>query len=173
MITIGGFKETSELFNAGFNGYKTAQILYAGQILKQCTVDGGKNDVYLGSRVSVSTVLPEDAVPGSLNFRYAKDAFQAPIESGQKLTTLEVWYGSMCVAKTDLYAMNSVPHTSSVDSPVTEEEPNQWKPVGFVIVSVLGVVLVVFIVMKVWRRIRSLIVNNRSKRYRRNRRRSK
>lgn len=173
VITIGGFNETAELFDAGFNGYKTAQILYAGQILKQCTVNDGKNDVYLGSRISVSTVLPEDAVPGSLNFRYAKDTFQAPIEAGQKLTTLEVWHGSMCVARTDMYAMNSVQYANSVEMPVAEENPDQWKTIGIVIVAVLAVAFVVYITIKAWGKIRSFVVNSRSKRYRRNRRRSK
>lgn len=173
VVTIGGFKETTELLNAGFNGYRTAEILYAGQILKQCPVTDGTSDVYLGSRVSVSTVLPEEIEPSGLTFRYVSDGFSAPISAGERLADLEIWYGSMCVAKTDLYAMNSVEHLNSVrfvDNKSFVAEPNIT--VIIVILVICGV-FAALLLWKGWHRIKVLTANRRSKRYRRNRRRSK
>ena len=174
VITIGGFQETTALLNAGFDGYKTAQILFANQTLKQNAVVDGDSDVVLGSRVSVLTVLPDSATMDELNFRYTNETFQAPIEAGQKLTEVEIWYGSTCVAKTDLYAMNSV-ESVQLQQIIAEDSDARtgWGTAGMLFAGLVICAFAVIILLRSWNRIKKMLASGRSKRYRRSRRRSR
>lgn len=107
---IGGFDETKQLLDLGFTGYKTAQLLYENQALKQYSVQNGIADVVLGPQVSISSVIPADATVNTLTYKYndLDDAFVAPIEKGQRMSTLEIWDGSVCLAQAELFALNDV-----------------------------------------------------------------
>ena len=107
---IGGFYETSDLLDIAFDGYTTAQVLYAGQTLKQYSVSNGSADVVVSPSVNVSSVVPSGSTSQSFTYRYIdeKDAFQAPIKKGQYMSSVEIWNGSVCIAYADLYAMNDV-----------------------------------------------------------------
>ncbi len=107
---IGGFKETKELLDKGFSGFKTAQILCRGQAVKQYQVRNGSADVVLATDESIHSVVPSNATPGSFNYQYVElnGAFNAPIKKGQKMAKVQVWNGNVCIAEADLYAMNDV-----------------------------------------------------------------
>lgn len=149
-LTYGGFLETIALYDAAFNGYKVAQILYADQILEQCKISNGVNDVVLGSRTALYTVLPVDATINDIAYRYKNNTqqFEAPIESGQILTSVELWYGNLCVGQTDLVAMNSV--QAVITQPVDESGAlNRGTVVTIVVLSVIvGVAVLMFIWVK-------------------------
>lgn len=172
-VTVGGYKETTALLDAGFNGYQSAQILYANQTLRQCEVTDGECDVILGPQVSVSTVLPDGVSSADLTFRYTDVPMRAPIEQGEMLSSLEIWHGNMCVAQVQLYAMNSVDIASQQTADAEEDsDPGSIKPV--VIILVTAVVLVgIVLLFRSYGKIRGWIAKYRNKRYRRSRRRSK
>jgi len=58
--SFGGFPETSAFLDICFDGYKSVQVIYDGQVLTQYPVTNGNNAVSLGVKTSVSTVLPKD-----------------------------------------------------------------------------------------------------------------
>lgn len=175
-VTYGGFKETTALLDAGFNGYKTVQILFAGQALKQSSVSDGSSDIVLGPQVSISTVLPEGVMLSDLTFQYA-DAFgelQAPIEAGEVLSNVQVWYGNICIAQADLFAMNSVQSkTAAQNMNQAQETPDGLNPALSAAFWILGSIVVLIFLVQIVRRMRSVVARNRSKRYRRDRRRSR
>lgn len=173
-ISVGGYIETSDLLDAGFDGYKTSQILYANQALKQCAVADGDSEVVLGPLSAVSTVLPEGATSADLTFRYADNLLTAPVEAGQKVSNVQVWYGGMCIAQTDLYAMNSVDVKSAEqNTDIVQENNDGWsQPLTILIVLLLGVVIAI-ILLRFAAKLKLLAAKYRSKRYRRSRRRSK
>ena len=109
--TFGGYKETSALLDAGFDGFHSVQIIHPNQALTQYAVVNGQSDVILGTKESVHTVLPQSVSSVELNYRYTMvgGSFEAPIEKGQIISNLEVWYADVCVAQVELFAMNSVP----------------------------------------------------------------
>lgn len=107
---IGGFDETSLLLDQAFGSFRPAQLLFDGQTLKQYSVRNGIADVVVGPDVSVSAVVPADETKGTLSYQY-KDidsAFEAPVEKGQKMSVVEIWCGSVCLAQAPLYALNDV-----------------------------------------------------------------
>lgn len=173
---FGGYKETSALLDAGFEGYTATQIIYAGQALAQYRVENGASDVVIGAMESVSTVLPQGVASSELNYRYSNmgGGLQAPVEKGQILSNVEVWYGSVCVAQVDLYAMNSVP-VQQEQTLKTDEDNNDvpWPLVLTVVVCIAVGALILAIIIRTVGRLRLAAARSRSRRHRRNRRRSR
>lgn len=107
---IGGFDETSKLLDQAFNGYTTAQLLSDGQSLKQYRVQNGIADVVVGPKDTVSSVVPIDYAGGGLTYQYkdTENAFSAPVDCGRRMGSVEIWYGNVCLAQADLFAMHDV-----------------------------------------------------------------
>lgn len=176
----GSFKETSAVLDAGFNGFKIAQILFENQVLTQRPVINGTNQVFLGTKASASTILPENVTSSDLSYRY-EDIYQEvlpPISSGQILSHVQVWYGNICVAQCDLYALNDV---RSADDKIFQPPVSEEKDVLGVVIRVILIVLavlafvfaVLFLLRQIHKRARTNAEIKRSRRHRRNRRRSR
>lgn len=174
---FGSFPETREILDAGFDGFKTVQLLYPGQALRQCAVEKGSSDVVLGVREGFSTVLPEEADVSKLVYRYSdiQDTFRVPVVKDSKMSSVQIWYNNVCVAQADLFAMNSVEEATSMT--VQEPEPGasapQWHMVLLVTGIIVAVVLVLFFILQIIARMHRAAARKRSRNYRRNRRRSR
>lgn len=174
--SFGGFNETKKLLDLAFSGLKPAQVLYDGQILTQYSVIGGDSKVYAGVNISASTVLPDNITEQDLSYRYTNlsEELNAPIDAGQKLSDVQVWYGGLCVAQAELYAMNSVhPLGTNVNAEVNDGMSSGWIWVIVVVIIVALLAACAVLVLYLIGRIRIISARNRSKRYRRGRRRSR
>ena len=174
---VGGFLETSELLDMGFAGYKEAQILFDGQVIKQQAVTNGTSDVMLGCSVDVSTILPYSVTKNDLIFRYNDfpGAFQAPVSAGKTLSQVEIWYGSVCLAHADLIAMNDVDVLGAGDQLNTPKHRNAniGKIILYTFLCLLGGVLLCIVSLIIVKKIRKTRHRRRTKKYRRDRRRSR
>lgn len=172
--SFGGYKETSALFTAGFDGYKVSQILYPGQSLIQLPVQNGTSQVILGPTESVSAVLPAGITLKDLSFHYDDRAYQltAPVTKGEEAASLEIWNGSTCIAEAKLCALNSVPVYSAPDTSESKDRTLSTTAI-LVIASVVIVCVLVFLAIRFSGAIRKMLCLRRSKRYRRSRRRSR
>ncbi len=170
-ISVGSYMETKALLDAGFGGYQTAQILYANQALQQCKVENGDSDLVVGPKESVLSVLPANATVNNLTYHYKTDVLTAPIFKGDKVSHVQIWSGSMCVAEAELYALNSVAVDSQMLSSDTEKTSNINS--GTVItLTIVGVVVLALFILVVVRYLPRLMVKKRSAQHRRSRRRS-
>ena len=137
-ITTGNFEETKELLDLGFEGNSVMQVLGEGQILAQYPVNNGSNAVAIGCTKSVSTVLPSGTHYDNLSVRFANNFMNldAPVNKDDVITSVQIWYGNVCVASAEMIAMNgSVPeHTASL----TESDDT-----GSSSTSILDIVLIV------------------------------
>lgn len=172
--SFGGYKETSALFTAGFDGYKVSQILYPGQSLIQLPVQNGASQVVLGPTESVSAVLPAGISLNDLSFRYEERAYQlvAPVTKGEEVASVEIWNGSTCIAEQKLCALNSVPVYSAPATLDSGDGTLSTIAIRIIAAVVLGCIFV-FLVIRFSGRIRKMLYSRRSKRYRRSRRRSR
>lgn len=120
--SYGGYNETKTLLDAGFTGNTAAQVLYDGQALIQLDVTGGDTVLTAGVRANLSTVLPEGLTLADLTFRYGSEGLhlKAPIQAGDKVCDLEIWCDDLCLAVTELYAMNDVRDSSVITSDVSD-----------------------------------------------------
>lgn len=171
-ISIGGYQETTKLLNACTKGYKASQILYKNQALRQIPINGGNCDVIVGPDVSVSTVLPQNAEISNIVFRYSDKIFSAPVEKGQLVSEVQAWYGNVCVAQTELFALNEVRNASDELQPVVQEQEGDYSAILWITITLFAVVIVLF-VLKHFGGVKSLIAKIRRRNYRRSHRRSK
>lgn len=171
----GGFNETKQLLDAGFTGYKPAQILFKGQVLAQRDVQDGENKVSIGPDVAIATVLPAQVSSQDLSFRYTDGggAAKGPIHIGDPITDVEVWYGGLCVAKSTLYALNDVAvgNRFSVE-PVQNTGSGVWKVFLIVLAAIAVTAVAVLFAMRLIAKVRWMSAKKRSKHRRQSRRRS-
>ncbi len=172
----GGYYESSKLFDSGFNGYKTAQILYPGQVLLQKPVMDGSSDLMVGTQEGAFAVVPEKITQNSLVYRYADEVpLNAPIQKGQRVSTLQIWSGNVCIAQTELYAMNNVKQAGALS---TQPDTHRGAFSGLLVVLyVVGAVVIFALIviggLSVLRAFRIARVNRHRRRNSRYRRRSK
>lgn len=165
----GSFEECKELLDYAFSGFSYRQVFFDGQSISQYPVQGGANQVVTQPAASASTVLPNDLDKSLLRWVYSqKDTvLTAPVEKGQSIGTVQVWYGEKCLAQTDMVAMNAVEvQTDPVipDAPV-QEDAGSWRALVVTLGVFGGVALVLFALATVLR-----IVGNARKKARRRRR---
>lgn len=169
-ITVGGYKETTKLLDAGFNGYKAAQILYANQPIEQCTVEGGNCDLIIGPLSAVTAVVPSDTTGENLTYRYTVGGLSAPISKGQKITNAQIWSGNVCVAETELFALNAV---KTFDQSFSDLEQDSGNSALVVLLVIVIIIVVGFVVLFVIRYLPVFLARRRRARYRRSHRRSR
>ncbi len=172
----GGYNETKQLLDLGFSGYKAVQILHPMQVLKQCSVAGGSCDVTIGTNDNAFSVIPDNVHAEDLIYRYMdEENLTAPIEKGQKLSTVQVWCGTLCIAQKDLYALNSVGTVTSgsVNNPQQNDTSDFWNVFLYVLGAILVIAFLIFIVLSVLRAVRLAKARKHRRRISRNRRRSR
>lgn len=173
---FGSYQEMSALFDMGFEDYKVFQVLYDNQVLTQKSVLNGDCDLTLGCKESAMVVLPVGISEADLTYTYTyiNNDLHAPIEAGEHIADVEVLYGKVPIAQTQLYAMNRV----SVRQ-IQEDTGNHFFDSGKLIdiLSVIGICVAAIVVLivggKMVQRVRMAIAHNRSRKNRRNRRRSR
>ena len=133
--------------------------------------------VMLGSTSSLFAVLPSNITSAELVYQYTDtmDEFRVPIQKGEILSYVEVWYGGVRVAQAQLQAMNDVVAVSFDDPMKGSDQDNGW--IWIVLLIVVGAVFAVFIGIAVFNRLnrgmRRAAARKRSRGYRRSRRRSR
>jgi D-alanyl-D-alanine carboxypeptidase (penicillin-binding protein 5/6) len=160
--TFGSFEETAILLDYILGNYEYRQIFHEGQTVSQFPVENGTNSVVARPEMTRSTVLPKDLDESKLTWIYGDtaSAVTAPVEQGQKLSTIQVWYGSKCLAQADLVAANAVPVWQAPIVPTipTEQDDSGNWTVLLVICGILAgaaaVVVLIFVARRVVRQMR-------------------
>lgn len=180
--TPGAYPETKQLLDLGLTGYKRVQVIYEGQVFKQVPVANGDSDVLLGSNIAVSTVLPQAVSDSQLTYQYldVSEQIKAPVEKGQVLSKVQIWYQDVCLAEAQLCAMNAVPVMQS--KIVHTQEKSLTNTLKYVVPVLIALILLVVIIRSgipgaiyrsIRRKIRGVSAQKRSRRNRMNRRRSR
>ena len=179
LTRYGSFEEMKELLDFGAKGYECRQLFYADQVIAQYPVANGSNNVVTTPADEAFCVVPKGITEAELTWKYDTQlsGLTAPIEKGQSIAVMEVWLGEICLAKTDLVAMNAV----SVHKPLTEDritgdeqvEQRHGKVVAMILVVLAALVGVGMMGLFLVRTIRRAILKARVRRRRRNRRRNR
>lgn len=126
VVKFGSFEETRALLDHGFSQYSVRQVLYDGRTMEQFSVSGGENDVVARPAQTLVAALPVEMEPSDISYRCTGlENLSAPIQTGQTVGTVEVWYQSVCVGQCDLVAMYSVSEpgvNSFTVTPTAQEE---------------------------------------------------
>lgn len=162
--SFGSFEESKILMDYAFENYEFRQVFFGGQSLSQYPVNGGASHVVTQAASSVSTVMPAQIDEEQLRWVYREQnsTFNAPIEKGQTLGIAQVWYGTKCLAQTDMIAMNKV---EVYQAPVIPDKPAYVSYIWIVIALVLlGVVLIAVLVVVGLRTVRVMKHKRRQRR---------
>ena len=173
--SFGGFPETSELLNHGFGAFKVSQVIYENQAIRQQPISNGDCDLTVCPNISVSTVLPSGTAMDQLSFIYQDiQNLQAPIQKGDVVSVVEVWLGNLCVAQSDLYAMNQV-NVAGENAPITDEDKSAdpWPAALRIVVLLIVAALLFVLIRKGIYRFRNTMQKRKVRRYRHVRRRSR
>lgn len=173
-LTYGSFDETSKLLDACLNGYQVAQILYKDQVMHQCDVPNGANDVILSANETAYSVLPAEVTVQELSYRYGDlQQLAAPISAGQVVSNVQVWHGGFCIAESDLIAVNSVSVSQQSSNTQEDISKNSAQSIAVTILVIIGVLACVLFLVRGIRWLRMYLDIRRGRKYRRSRRRSK
>lgn len=148
LSSYGSFEESKVLLDYAFANYAFRQVFFDGQSLAQYPVANGANHVVTQAASSVSTVVPKQLEENALRWVYEENGgvLSAPVKKGQELGRVQVWYGSKCLAQTQMVAMNAV---EVYQAPVIPEKPvfadsGSWL---LLILVLAGVILAAFLVL--------------------------
>ena len=140
---FGGYGETQQLLDLGFTDHKAGQLIYENQILKQIPISGGSSDVTIATKEARSSVIPANISREQLEFRYVNELpLSLPVKEGQRVSTLQIWCNNICIAQTEIFAMNSVVAADQVFSEEDKSSGNLSVFFGAVL-KILGVILVI------------------------------
>lgn len=140
----GNFDEAQELLIYTFGGYKINQLLYPGLALHQFKVNDGECNVVGTPNVTMNAVLPADAHMNNLIMKYSvvDGGISAPIDKGDKIASVQLWYGASCLAEIDLFAMSEVKDEDETGVEIygpTRDDSDIWGLLGIVLLVLVGV----------------------------------
>lgn len=178
LIRYGSFEETEVLLDHAQENYEFRQVFFEGQTINQFPVENGENSVVTRPAKTASTVLPIALDETKLTWIYGDTTgtVSAPVAEGQKIASVQVWYGAKCLAQADLVAANAV---NVYTAPVVPEAPEgmDGSKIGIIVAIIaavlLGVAVVIVLIRFIGKWIRRLKLNARRRRRREDRRRSR
>lgn len=172
-IEYGSYKEASQLLDFGFQDFHPVQLFYKNQALKQYKVNNGESYVATGITHDVSVLLPYGVTYDDLEYRYNEENtnISAPVTKDDSISSVQVWYGGVCLAYAELFALHDVNVAQVINTADVIAEQNT-NPISIFIVVL--VILVLLLVLLFGRRIIFRMIHKRRiRRHRKNRRRSR
>ena len=139
----GNFEEALDLLAYSFDEFHIKTLLYDGQSLNQFPVANGECEVVGQPVESFTTVLPVKVHMKDLRFVYhpTGGGLNAPLNEGDKISTVDIWYRSSCLTQAELYAMNPVREVKNSGVEIMGVQRNDSAFTG--LLSVLGIILLI------------------------------
>ena len=163
--TFGGFPETTALLDKGFQGLRAAQIFSKNQVLKQYPLAGSDSNLYVGVHDAFNSVLPNGIETDDLRYVYHESGtLAAPIEKGTPWGTVDVYYGSVCIASAPIFALNKV--TVLENKLVTEREQAEVSrgSIGIILAIIAAVFVILLLLLRYSKKFRRIVGRKRRKR---------
>ena len=178
-LSHGSFVDTARVLDVA-SAAELVNVVDPEQIVTQVSVAGGDYDVVIGSKETVSCVLPAGYDWNMITMRteFVQNSLQAPVVAGTKVANAQFWYGSVCIGETELFAMIDVPVAAGSQVQVDPGDEGGFDAgalsTAFMVLGVIfALILVLFGGLFLVRTVRIAMRNSRSKKRRQERRRSK
>lgn len=172
---FGSYEETKTLIDLAYKGLEIRQTLYDGQIYTQFPVENGDTQVAVGPNQTQYIVLPKNVKYNQLTVKYntAVPTVTAPVTPGQVISDVQLWYGNVCIAQSELIAKHAVSAKKQGQlvenyAPIVSFS-GFFQVIGVIALIVLGLILLLYII----RWVRAVRRRARLRRRRRDRRRSR
>lgn len=173
---FGSYEETKALVEVAFDGLEIRQTLYDGQIYTQFPVDNGDTQVAVGPNQTQYIVLPKNVKYNQLTVKYntaTSNQISAPIVRDQVISDVQLWYGNVCIAQSNLVAKHAVALRAQGQS-IEQENLGGGLSGFFQVIGVIALIVVgAFAVLYIIRLVRTAKRRAQIRRRRRDRRRSR
>ena len=176
--SYGNFNEMNDMVQYIYDNYKVNRVIYEGQALRQFSVANGENQVVGQPKVSIDSVFKKNTQMNNLNFKYTVvgGGLNAPVQEGQKIATVEVWFRNCCMMEAELFAMSGVDRLEDAGLTIhgiASSGKNRESGLGGIVGILCILFLVPLTVYLVYNNVRRAMARNRRKQHRANRRRSR
>ena len=167
---FGNYEEAKQLLRLGFDQSDTYQVLYEGQSLANYSVIDGDSMVSLGPTKERSVVLPKGLTFADLTIHLgvSDGSITAPLEKGDEVTDIQMWFGNVCVAQSPVVTLNSVDRVGSVRQLENSKDTiDVMKILGTILTVALiigALLLLAFVVLRsvgLWRRVKLMVRHRR------------
>ena len=174
--TFGSYEEMDVLLDYAEDNFQCRQVFYENQTFSQYPVTDGENNVVTTPDNILSVVLPASLKKEDLRWIYGDmpNSLKAPVAQGQSMGNVQVWYGDICVAQSDLVAMNAVDvwvAPTEPDGSASRQEDGDGAIIAIILAVLLGLVVLALALFFAWRWLQRAMARSRRRRRRRNRRR--
>lgn len=174
---FGSFEEMKALLDYACGKFEYRQVFHKNQTFSQYPVVNGTNNLVTTPASEAYAILPIELTPEQLRWVYPESVgtISAPVKSGQKVTFVEVWYGDLCIAQSDLLAMNSVDvyvPQPEPDMPASLHEDSAGKLIVVIALILVGIVVLGFAILFAIRTVRIVAMRAKRRRRRMSRRRN-
>lgn len=173
---FGSYEETRELLKVGFEGFEVKQVLQEQQVLLQYPVANASSNVAAGPARSVSTVLPQDFGYENLSvvYQHSVPALTAPVKNGQQINTVQLWYGTICVAESPVIALNDATGAVNISDHDSGNGGNSGLTAALIVIGIIVGAVGIFVgVVWLYRFLRITKERRKQRNRRLDRRRSK
>ncbi len=177
--SYGSFEEMDQMLDYVQANFESRQLLYEGQVIAQYPVMNGSHNVVTMPQNAITCVLPKDITMDQLTWEYdtTVKGLSAPIAQGDDISTMEIWYGNVCLGSTALVAMNSVSVYTAYKEPKSttdhKDEEAHGELLAMIMGALLGLAVTVIIGIFLLRIIQRALIKARIRRRRKNRRRNR
>lgn len=176
---MGNMEETQELLEWGFKYFTVNQVLNQSKSIAQLPVANGENQIVVHPVDTAYSAIPYGATSENITWKYLLDdgGLTAPVSAGIRAGTVQLWYGGICLAESEIRTMNSSPEGSPYGS-VGSGADNAAQQDGLkIFLQGLGItfaaILAIFILYFGIRMVRGALIQARRRARRESRRRSR
>jgi D-alanyl-D-alanine carboxypeptidase len=183
ILEYGHFEETEDMVDHTCYNYMMLDVYARGQTLDMFQVSGGENSVAAEPDKNMAVMVPDDYKDSEINLRteVVPGGLSAPVNVGDEIGTLRVWYRDICVSQTDLLSMSVSKKdtmTSIFSGGVLTEEEDQKLTGTFHVVAkwfvlIVAVVAALALIVAVYNGVTEFQRRKRRRNRSRNRRRSR
>ena len=172
-VRYGNFEETTSLLNFAYKQFTTMQVLNPTLVGTQFPVSGGDHNAFGSIREEMSAAVPIGCDFNTIRYEYTliDGGLTAPVQKGDKIGTVRVWYDNICLAQQDLLSADDVDRAKKVPTATVTTDDESVDLWNGILKIVLGVVAGLFVLVLVIRMVNTIRYRRRRRRKAHNRRR--
>ena len=162
----GNFEETTALLNFAYQRFTTMQVLNPTQVGGQFPVSGGDHNAFGTIAAGMSAAVPLEADYNTIRYEYtlSEGGLTAPISAGDKIGTVRVWYGDICLAQQDLLSAADVAEARKQSQSGKKDADDSLDLWNGILKIALGTVAGLFVLVLVMRMVNTIRYRRRKKR---------
>ena len=153
-LRYGNFEETSDLLDFAYGNYTTMQVLNPTQVAGQFAVSGGAHNAFGSIEASMSAVVPKGSDYNTIRYEYTltDGTLTAPVDKGQKIGLVRVWYDNICLAQQELLSAADVEvqqQRTEVQKVDTDTSMDLWDGILKIVLAAVAVLFVLMLLLRI------------------------